>query len=85
MNDIPECVWGQGECVPDCPNCKRMDELIAERAAGYKEGYSAAMDDGWGDPGHVKAETERIVGIIKAYYAVAPKAAEPLLDRISED
>jgi hypothetical protein len=39
-----ECVWGQGECVPDCPNCKRMDELIAERAAGYREGYAAALD-----------------------------------------
>lgn len=34
----PDCVWGQGECVPDCPCCKRMDELIGERAAGYKEG-----------------------------------------------
>ena len=33
----PDCVWGEGECVPDCPSCRRLDELIAERAAGYKE------------------------------------------------
>ncbi len=36
----PDCVWGQGECVPDCPCCKRLDELIAERGAGYKEAVS---------------------------------------------
>ena len=33
----PACVWGEGECVPDCPSCRRLDELIGERAAGYKE------------------------------------------------
>ena len=34
----PDCVWGEGECTPNCPSCKRMDELIGERSAGYKEG-----------------------------------------------
>ena len=47
-----DCAWGQGECVPDCPCCKRMDELIAERAAGYEEAVRdciaavESMDDG---------------------------------------
>lgn len=39
-----QCVWGEGECVNGCPSCKRMDELIAERAAGFKEGVKAARD-----------------------------------------
>lgn len=32
VND--NCLWGQGQCVPGCPSCKRMDDLYAERAAG---------------------------------------------------
>ena len=35
VND--DCVWGEGECIPDCPSCKRMDELYAERVAGARE------------------------------------------------
>jgi hypothetical protein len=34
----PNCVWGEGECVPDCPSCKRMNQMLAERAAGDREG-----------------------------------------------
>ena len=34
----PKCVWGEGECIPDCPSCKRMNEMLAERAAGDREG-----------------------------------------------
>lgn len=52
----------------------------------YSAGYGAAMDDGWGEPKHIEdavlAERERIVGIVKDYYKVAPKAAEALLKRI---
>lgn len=33
----PDCVWGEGECVPNCPSCKRMDALYAERYEGAKE------------------------------------------------
>lgn len=33
-----DCVWIMGECVPDCASCKRLDELLAERSAGYREG-----------------------------------------------
>lgn len=33
----PDCVWGEGECVPDCPSCKRMGDLYAERVAGAME------------------------------------------------
>jgi hypothetical protein len=33
----PNCVWGEGECIPGCPSCKRMDELISEREAGALE------------------------------------------------
>lgn len=40
---LKDCVWGQGECDPDCLNCKRLDELIAERAAGYAEGIRASI------------------------------------------
>jgi hypothetical protein len=32
------CVWGEGECVLDCPSCKRINEMLAERAAGDREG-----------------------------------------------
>jgi len=40
----PECVWGEGECVPDCPSCKRMDEMLAERAAGDREGQREMLN-----------------------------------------
>jgi hypothetical protein len=33
-----ECVWGEGECVPDCPSCRRIDEMLSERAVGDREG-----------------------------------------------
>jgi hypothetical protein len=33
-----KCVWGEGDCVLDCPSCKRMNEMLAERAAGDREG-----------------------------------------------
>jgi len=36
VNDT--CCWGYAKCIADCPSCKRMDELIAERRAGYNEG-----------------------------------------------
>ena len=41
VND--DCVWGEGECIPDCPSCKRMDELIAEREKGDIEGQRDAL------------------------------------------
>lgn len=45
----PECLWGQGECIPDCPSCKYMDMLWAEwwqgHSRGFDEGYHAAMKD----------------------------------------
>ena len=37
------CVWGQAECIPDCPTCLRLDELYLERSVGYKEGYTHAI------------------------------------------
>jgi hypothetical protein len=36
--DNRECVWGEGECVPECPSCRRMNEMLKERAAGDREG-----------------------------------------------
>lgn len=39
----PNCMWGQAECIPDCPNCNRLDQLYAERVAGYKEGCNDAI------------------------------------------
>jgi hypothetical protein len=33
----PDCAWGEGECVADCPSCTRLDELISEREAGARE------------------------------------------------
>ena len=52
----PKCVWGEGECIPDCPSCNRMDEMLKERAAGDREGQRdmlnrciaavEALDDG---------------------------------------
>jgi len=55
----------------------------------YAMGYSAAMDDGWGEPGHINKavadEKQRIFRAIRNYYAVAPKAAEPLLEFIERE
>lgn len=34
----PDCAWGQGECIPNCPSCTRMNELYNERRRGYEEG-----------------------------------------------
>ena len=39
-----ECVWGEGECVPDCPSCRRMDEMLKERAAGDREGQRLMLE-----------------------------------------
>lgn len=41
VND--NCVWGEGECIPDCPSCRRMDDLYAERHAGFKEAIRDAI------------------------------------------
>jgi hypothetical protein len=38
-----DCGWGWGECVIGCPSCKRFDELVAERSAGYEEGKAEAI------------------------------------------
>jgi NAD-dependent dihydropyrimidine dehydrogenase PreA subunit len=35
IND--NCAWGEGECIPNCPSCKRMDDLYRERVAGYED------------------------------------------------
>jgi hypothetical protein len=34
------------------------DEWQRTRDTIYQQGYSAAMDDGWGEPGHIKAAVE---------------------------
>jgi len=33
---------------------------------GYKKGYGAAMDDGWGEPGHIKAALDAAVQRFRA-------------------
>lgn len=40
----PKCVWGEGECVPDCPSCRRMNEMLKERAAGDREGQRFMLE-----------------------------------------
>ena len=35
--DNPSCAWGQAVCIPNCPTCRRLDALLAERSAGYAE------------------------------------------------
>jgi len=42
--DNRECVWGEGECVPECPSCRRMDEMLKERAAGDREGQRLMLE-----------------------------------------
>lgn len=37
----PNCMWGEAECIPDCPSCRRLDELYLQRSIGYAEGYNA--------------------------------------------
>lgn len=39
-----DCLWGQSICVPDCPECRRLDALVAERFVGFQEGYRLAID-----------------------------------------
>ena len=39
----PSCMWGQAECIANCPNCNLLDQLYADRVAGYKEGYNDAL------------------------------------------
>jgi len=72
-NRCVEC--DAGDCV-----CDIIGQ--AERR-GYGIGYGSAMDDGWGEPGHIKvavvAERERILDGVMNFYSVAPKAAEPML------
>lgn len=74
-------------CRCSCPGCiaRIIDGAVA---VGYKTGYGAAMDDGWGEPGHIKeavaAERERIRVGVMDFYRVAPLAAEPML-RVIED
>jgi NAD-dependent dihydropyrimidine dehydrogenase PreA subunit len=43
MHVNPDCVWGEGECVPDCPSCKRMDEMYSEWCRGYDAGESESL------------------------------------------
>lgn len=38
------CMWGEAECIPDCPSCRRFDELYMERSVGYWEGYNNALN-----------------------------------------
>ena len=40
----PNCMWGEAECIPDCPSCRRFDELYMERSVGYWEGYNNALN-----------------------------------------
>lgn len=39
------CMWGEAECIPDCPSCRRFDELYMERSVGYWEGYNNALNN----------------------------------------
>jgi hypothetical protein len=34
---------------------------------GYLTGYGAAMDDGWGEPGHIKTAIEAAVQRLEGY------------------
>lgn len=40
----PDCVWGEGDCVPSCPTCKRLNDLMDERRAGYLDGLWMARE-----------------------------------------
>jgi hypothetical protein len=62
----PHPQWAEGGmCNPGCLPCKRLTELIEEREVGYLEGYGAAMEDGWGEPGHIKAAIASAVQIVE--------------------
>ena len=39
---MKECVWPD-ECHPACKGCDRMEELLNEREAGFREGMAAGM------------------------------------------
>jgi len=82
MSDhLPECFktdpeWDEFPCI-----CERL-------RAARDRGYGEAMDDGWGNPGHIKAaveaERERIRAGVMTFYRVAPLAAEPMLRVIND-
>lgn len=44
--DSSECTWAHGGCPngPECLSCRRLDDLIAERAAGASEGYQWSIE-----------------------------------------
>jgi len=75
----PECYFWE----PSNISCI-CDRLRLARDRGYGE----AMDDGWGEPEHIKAavivERERIREGVMDFYRVAPLAAEPML-RVIDD
>lgn len=39
---MKECLWPD-ECQPACKGCARMEELLNEREAGFREGLASGM------------------------------------------
>ena len=48
------------------------DELKQATGRGYLVGYGAAMDDGWGEPGHIAAALDAAVQRVEALRFIDP-------------
>lgn len=53
-NYVGRCLHCMAECI--CDALRACEERVSRafHEAGYAAGYGAAMDDGWGEPGHIK-------------------------------
>lgn len=53
-NFVARCLHCMAECICDALRACEDRVSRAFHEAGYAAGYGAAMDDGWGEPGHIK-------------------------------
>lgn len=78
MNEhLPECpvekrlrtgrTVGSQACI--CAALRACEDRVsrASHEAGYAAGYGAGMDDGWGEPGHIKAALDAAVKRVEDY------------------
>lgn len=53
------------ECRSNCPCCAADWDCTC--GATFKQGYGSAMEDGWGEPGHVRAALEAAAQRVRDY------------------
>ncbi len=62
---LPECLmWDVRVCMCICLELRACEKRMLKE--GYLTGYAAAMEDGWGEPGHIKAALDEAVQRVEA-------------------